>query len=189
MTVQIALLRGVNVGAENRIRMEELRAALEAAGLARVETYIQSGNVLFDSPAPAEENARAIARVLSDGFGIYTNVIVRTAEELFALLGALPFGSEEIDRAQTAHPDVECLYAFFFPSALADETKERFLRLASGSERLAFIGTDAYLLLDGSIRLSKLAAALQKPVLGGTARSQKTLLALADLAWRRTRLV
>jgi len=145
--------------------------------------------VLFDSSAVPEDNALDIARVLSEGFGIYTNVIVRTAEELFALLGALPLCSEEFDRAQTAHSDVECLYAFFFPSALADETKERFLRLASGSERLAFIGTDAYLLLDGSIRLSKLAAALQKPVLGGTARSQKTLLALADLAWRRTRLV
>lgn len=185
MSTQIAFLRGVNVGAKNRIRMEDLRAALEAVGFSRVETYIQSGNALFDSSAPAEENASAVARVLSEGFGVKAGVIVRTAEELYTLICALPFSEGAIARAKAANPDVECLYAFFFSSPLAAEAQERLLSLASENERLAFIKRDAYLLLDGSIRLSKLAAALQNTAFGGTARNQKTLLALAELARKR----
>ena len=57
--------------------------------------------------------------------------------------------------------------------------------MASGGERLVFAGQNAYVLLGGSIRLSKLAAALQNPKLGATARNLKTLQAIAVLAKRR----
>lgn len=185
MSTQIALLRGVNVGGKNRVRMEELRAALEAAGFSRVETVIQSGNVLFDSAASGEENARAVAALLVGRFGVDTSAVVRTPAELYALLDALPFTGEEITRAQTASPDVEHVYVFLFPSELPPETRERLLRLAGDGERLAFAGRDAYVLLDGGIRLSRLAAALQNPKLGGTARNLKTLQAIAAYAKRR----
>ena len=49
MTVYVALLRGVNVGSKNRIKMADLQQALEAAGLGNVETYIQSGNLIFET--------------------------------------------------------------------------------------------------------------------------------------------
>lgn len=185
MFTQIALLRGVNVGTKNRIRMDDLRAALEAAGFSRVETYIQSGNVLFSSAAATQENARAISSLLTGRYGADCPAVVRTSAELYALIHALPFTGEEIARAQAANPDVECLYVFLYPSELPPEMRERLVRLASGGERLAFAGREAYVLLNGSIRLSRLAAALQKPQLGGTARSLKTLRAIAGLAKRR----
>ena len=47
MTIYIALLRGINVGGKNMIKMTELKRILEAIGLGRVQTYIQSGNILF----------------------------------------------------------------------------------------------------------------------------------------------
>ncbi len=49
MTVYIALLRGINVGGKNKIKMAELRESLKATGLENVRTYIQSGNILFQS--------------------------------------------------------------------------------------------------------------------------------------------
>lgn len=185
MPVQIALLRGVNVGARNRIRMADLRAALEAAGFSRVETYIQSGNVLFDSTAPTEVNARAVSSAIADRFGADCPAVVRTSAELCAILNALPFTVEEIARAKAVRPDVECLYAFLFPSELPPETRERLARLPAAGERLAFAGREAYVLLNGGVRLSKLAAALQNPRFGGTARNLSTLFAIADLAKRR----
>ena len=49
MTIYIALLRGINVGGKNKIKMADLKSMFESIGLNRVETYIQSGNVLFES--------------------------------------------------------------------------------------------------------------------------------------------
>lgn len=49
MTIYIALLRGINVGGHNKLKMADLRKMLESMGLTRVQTYIQSGNVLFES--------------------------------------------------------------------------------------------------------------------------------------------
>ncbi len=54
MTVYIALLRGINVGGHNKVKMAELKRVLEAMGLNWVQTYIQSGNVLFESGEEAE---------------------------------------------------------------------------------------------------------------------------------------
>lgn len=59
MTIYIALLRGINVGGHNKIKMADLRKMLEHMGLARVQTYIQSGNVLFES---AESRKRCASK-------------------------------------------------------------------------------------------------------------------------------
>ena len=60
MTRYIALLRGVNVGGRNRLPMAQWRALLSDMGLQNVATYIQSGNAVFDSAAPADELADAL---------------------------------------------------------------------------------------------------------------------------------
>lgn len=91
MTTHVALLRGINVGAKNLIRMPELAGALTAAGYLDVRTYIQSGNILLTAErgegAVLEE---ALERVLIDRFELPIRVVVRTRDELAATIAAAP---------------------------------------------------------------------------------------------------
>ena len=69
MAVYVALLRGINVGGKNLIKMPALRASFEAGGFRDVATYIQSGNALFESPKQSSAAlTRRIEEVLSDAF-------------------------------------------------------------------------------------------------------------------------
>ncbi|MEZ6005367.1 MAG: DUF1697 domain-containing protein [Planctomycetota bacterium] len=92
MTTWIALLRGINVGGKNRMPMAQLRAALGAAGLAEVRTYIQSGNVVFESPgrqaAPLRETIR---KALGKEFGFTPPIALVTAPAFQKLLDGNPF--------------------------------------------------------------------------------------------------
>lgn len=88
----IALLRGINVSGQKIIRMELLRAAAEAAGLQNVKSYIQSGNLVFDSN---EKSAKVLADLLTNciaqHFGFQVPVWVIQAAEIEACLGLDPF--------------------------------------------------------------------------------------------------
>ena len=91
MPIYIALLRGVNVGGNKVIPMAALRAAMTASGFGRVETYVQSGNVVFEtSVKPVSELVQTIADTLQSGFGFPVPVMLRTARELAALCGNNP---------------------------------------------------------------------------------------------------
>ncbi len=77
MQTYLALLRGVNVGGKSIIKMAELRTALEAAGLANVRTYIQSGNVFFDAPKQDPNIlAKQVEHVLEHDFELPVGVAV-----------------------------------------------------------------------------------------------------------------
>jgi uncharacterized protein (DUF1697 family) len=83
MTTYVALLRGINLGSRNKIRMADLRELVEGLGHEKVRTHILSGNVLFESrrrgvKALEDELERAIRK----RFGFEVAVLVRTAEEL-----------------------------------------------------------------------------------------------------------
>jgi uncharacterized protein (DUF1697 family) len=83
MTTFVALLRAVNVSGKNRIPMAELRRALGGLGLTEVETYLQSGNVVFDAKGddPAKQ-ADAIHDLIAREFEGDVRVLVLTAAEL-----------------------------------------------------------------------------------------------------------
>ena len=89
MSRQVALLRAINLGARNRVPMAELRALVEGLGFTDVETYVQSGNVVFGGrTASAAELAEEIER----GFGFAVPVVLRTHADLAALVAADPLG-------------------------------------------------------------------------------------------------
>jgi uncharacterized protein (DUF1697 family) len=90
MTRYLALLRGINVGGNRLIPMNDLRTALEAAGLERVRTYIQSGNVLFESEQDEEACARRIAEVVERAFGTCVGVVVFEGERWKRIVEAAP---------------------------------------------------------------------------------------------------
>lgn len=95
MAVYIALLRGINVSGQKLIKMDRLQRLFEALSFQRVRTYIQSGNVVFEAEEQSTESLSAKLQLQIDQeFGFDVPVIVRTADELEAVLERNPFEEE-----------------------------------------------------------------------------------------------
>jgi uncharacterized protein (DUF1697 family) len=109
MTRYVALLRGINVGGRNPVAMADLRAAFEDHGCGSVCTYIQSGNVLFDSDTPRGGLEDDLEGMLERRFGVPLVVVVRSARQFRNVVRKAPdgFGTEP-DRY---HSDVVFLMA------------------------------------------------------------------------------
>ncbi len=98
MPDRLALLRGINVGGKNLVKMADLRAAYEDLGYDDVATYIQSGNVLFRSPRePAVELAARMEKELRKELGIELKLVLLTEPQLRKVVESAPrgFGAEE----------------------------------------------------------------------------------------------
>ncbi len=91
MPAYVALLRAVNLGPANKLPMAELKAMCERLGFAQVKTYIASGNVVFSSKKTEAQVKAALEAELAKYAGKPVGVIVRTAEEMAAVLAANPF--------------------------------------------------------------------------------------------------
>jgi uncharacterized protein (DUF1697 family) len=91
MGTYVALLRGVNVGGNAIVKMKDVKAAFEDAGLRHVETYINSGNIIFES---AKKDVRALERLtgvsMRERCGVPCAVVVKSAGEYEAIVRALP---------------------------------------------------------------------------------------------------
>ena len=91
MTAYVALLRGINVGGNNKIDMAQLRASCESLGYTDVSTYINSGNVLFKTRIQDEARiARTIKSVIKKDFGLTIPTVVRTRETIQKLTAGIP---------------------------------------------------------------------------------------------------
>jgi uncharacterized protein (DUF1697 family) len=87
----VALLRGINVGGRSRVEMPRLKALFEGLGLGAVRTYINSGNVLFESRATDRTRlGRRIERAVEQEFRFPVRVLLRTAAEMDRLVNAIP---------------------------------------------------------------------------------------------------
>ncbi len=96
--VNIALLRGINVGGKNKLPMKDLAAMFVDAGCEDVRTYIQSGNVLFRAGPPlAQDIPSQISESILSRFGYRVPVVVRTARELQEVVEANPFAQVEFE--------------------------------------------------------------------------------------------
>lgn len=87
----VALLRGINVGGRNPIRMPELVACFEEAGFEDVSTYLQSGNVLFSADGAKGSKLEAeVEAMLERRFGMPLLVVIRSRDELAQTIDAAP---------------------------------------------------------------------------------------------------
>ena len=91
MNTLIGLLRGINVGGKNKIKMAELRALLESAGLVNVESYIQSGNLVFDSRKKTDACATLIRNQIREEFGFEVPTMVVAWERLKLAIAENPW--------------------------------------------------------------------------------------------------
>lgn len=97
MNQYVALLRGINVGGKNLIKMTELKACLEARGFKNVSPYIQSGNVIFSADNSARTKLTSqVEEALSETFNYTSRVVVRSYKEMNHIVAHAPkgFGSD-----------------------------------------------------------------------------------------------
>lgn len=149
MTIHIAFLRGINVGGHHKLPMRELAGLLEGLGCQSVETYIQSGNVVFRSARDdigkmAEEIREAIGEQY--GFGPWVHMLSR--ESLRVAMDANPFPEAE------AMP--KTLHLFFLSSKPGAIDLRPLEEVRTASERFALISDVFYLHAPDGIARSKL---------------------------------
>ena len=175
-TTYIALLRGINVGGQKPIKMTELKRLFEVQGFGRVQTYIQSGNVVFTADRAEEPLRRQLEREIAAAFGFPVIVALRTADELERLIAQCPF-------AVDALRDEESLYVSLLAAAPAQAGIDRLLARGSDVDELRLVGREVYLLLRQSIRLTLFTNAFLERTLGvpATARNWRTISKLAEL--------
>lgn len=174
MPTFVVLLRGVNVGGNNRVPMADLRAALEEAGYGNVRTYLNSGNAVLDGKGTAAQLEAKVEALLAKEFSAAVPVIVRTAQQWKAYQDN-PFPDSQ---SKLVHlgltkraPDKACVAAM----------QER----AAAGERVRLVGDAVWIDYAGSgVARSKLTPSFLDKACGSplTARNWTTVQALHKLA-------
>lgn len=134
MPTYAALLRGINVGGKNRIKMPALKAAFEEVGFDDVATYIQSGNVIATSTLAAKTLASRLESALEKRFGFRPRTMVRTRAQITKVLAANPF----------ADRDPSKVHVGFLVSAPPKKPTAA-STIESGADRAIIIGAHIYL--------------------------------------------
>jgi uncharacterized protein (DUF1697 family) len=140
MTSFVSLLRGINVSGHNMIKMAELKDLYESLGFRNVTTYIQSGNVIFQSEKDDSGSVEAtIERAIGKGFGFPVTVIVRKPAELARVLKINPFlGSNKID-------EIRLYVTFLRDKPAAAVVKALQLAAARSTDQYKILGREVYL--------------------------------------------
>lgn len=179
MDVHVALLRGVNVGGANKLAMSDLKSIFESAGCARVETIIQSGNVVFEASAAIASNLSPVIEAqIRLRFGIASPVILRSADALRDIVANNPFLFSGVDPTSlhvlclSSLPNSDDVAALDPRRSPPDEfilrDREIFLRLPNGVARSKL--TNAY--FDRTLRTT------------ATLRNWRTMTRLCEAAQR-----
>ncbi|MBI3285814.1 MAG: DUF1697 domain-containing protein [Burkholderiales bacterium] len=176
MNTYIALFRGINVGGKNSILMKELAAALEGMGARNVKTYIQSGNVVFQS---AEENpaqlSKKMAVEIKKSHGFEPCILVLSRAAIQKAIAANPFAEAETDPAS--------LHLGFLASRPESPDLVKLSSLKKESERFHLSDGVFYLHAPEGVGRSKLAASAEK-LLGVpmTDRNWRTVCKVLEMA-------
>ncbi|NRD77714.1 DUF1697 domain-containing protein [Bacillus sp. BRMEA1] len=175
MTIYIALLRGINVGGHNKIKMADLKSLLEAMALQKVKTYIQSGNVLFESQEEAIELSRRIEKEICKTFGFPVPVVLRTADEYEQIIHNCPYSTDSLKEG-------ESVQLAFLAEEPSQERIDHLSSYKSDKDDFSILGKNLYLFFRHSIRESKLAAQMPRLGVPATVRNWNTVLKLNTLA-------
>jgi uncharacterized protein (DUF1697 family) len=177
MARYISILRGINVGGNRKILMKDLKSLYEGLGFSKVETYIQSGNVIFD----ADETETSVLenkfhKVIAETFGFDVPVIVRTAEEWAKSIGNNPFWKEKDADIDRLH--LTCLKEVPSPELLEKIKPFQFL-----PDRYEIMGKDVFIFCAAGYGKSKLTNPFfeSKLKVPATTRNWKTVMKLHEM--------
>jgi uncharacterized protein (DUF1697 family) len=155
----VALLRGINLGAKRRIAMADLRALIEELGYTDVRTVLASGNAVFSGPkAKAREK---LERALAQRFGFDVDVILRSMDELHAVVAADPFGAEATNATR--------YFVVFLDSEAQGQRLSDLAEQDFAPDKFAANGRELYAWCPDGMQNSRLMKELGKPGLAGTA--------------------
>ncbi len=173
MTTYIALLRAVNVGGTGKLPMAELKAMCERAGFAAVQTYIASGNVVFNSGKSAAQVKAALEAAMLAYAGAPVRVLVRTAAEMDEVVASNPFPDAAPNRTVAIFLDAAPASA-----ALTAVTGKKNEVLALGKREIYVHYGDG--MADSKLKIPAAAE--------GTARNINTITKLAAMAAERAQV-
>jgi len=175
-TTWIALLRGVNVGGHNKVAMAELREVCGTLGCQAVQSYIQSGNLVFLSALTQEELEGALETAILKYFGLNISVVVRSAGDWHRYLGTNPFPVESDKEGNLV------MLALSKDELLADAVDELRSRAVHG-EAIEQRGDAFWIHFKGGSARSKLSPSVLERAAGSpvTSRNWRTVQKLAQL--------
>jgi uncharacterized protein (DUF1697 family) len=172
----VALLRGINVGGKNKLPMSAARDLFQAADCTDVETYIQSGNVVFSASAAAMERVPSrFTAAVERTFGFRVPMVIRSSTQLRKVAAGNPFAKTRCDPAS--------LYVMFLldkpARALIDQLDPR----RSPGDDMHVAGSEIYLQLRTGAAKTKLTNAYFDSTLAtvSTSRNWRTVLALCQM--------
>jgi uncharacterized protein (DUF1697 family) len=178
MTTYIALLRAINLAGRNQVGMADLRDMVSRMGFVNARSFLQSGNVLFQSrPRTPAQLERLLEAELRKRLSVETDFMVRTADELREAVAANPFPKE-------AARDPGHLLLFFLKDAPSAASVTALQSAIHGREVVRADGRHAYIVYPDGVGRSRLTSALMEKKLGtrGTGRNWNTVLKLHALA-------
>ena len=175
MDTFISMLRGINVSGKNTIRMEELRELYETLGFKKVQTYVQSGNVIFEtSDTNPSELATKIEKKIRQKFTFDVPVFIRTKSVFEKLIKNSPFNGKDPTR----------LHVTFLSDKPTKPPIEEISAAKAENEELSIIGKEIYLFCPNGYGNTKLSNSFfeRKLKVRATTRNWKTVNTLFSLA-------
>jgi uncharacterized protein (DUF1697 family) len=178
MTVYISMLRGINVGGHKTIKMPDLVALYESLGFQHILTYVQSGNVIFDT---SERDAREIPNLIEEKiarmFKFKVAVLLRTPDELRQIIQDNPFMQEK-------GIDVGKLHVTLLSDIPAEPGLKKVSGLINGADKFVVVNREVYLYCPNGYGGTKLSNDFfeRKLAVAATTRNWKTVNALLNMA-------
>lgn len=175
----VALLRGINVTGTNKIPMADLRGHCAGLGWEEVETYIQSGNVVFAPKGTAARLEAALEEEIEARFGLKIPVVVRSAAEWPKLVAGNPF-------PEAAEKEPNRLMLLLSKKPPAPAAAEAIQERAKAGERVTRAGDALWIHFPAGAGTSKLSPSLIDRLVGSpaTSRNYRTLLKLQEMLAR-----
>lgn len=184
MAAYIAMLRGINVSGQKAVRMERLRESCGALGFRSIQTYVQSGNIVFvEGKKSAASLSKSISQAILRDFGFQVPVLVRTSEEMRDVIERNPFlGERGVDPSK--------LYVTFLSEAPSPKVLKNVQRLSSEPDQFHMERKEVYLYCPGGYGRTKLSnSAFEKALsVRATTRNWKSVNTLFEMASKLDRI-
>lgn len=176
----LALLRGINVSGKKIIKMEDLRRLMEAEGYTNVKTYIQSGNVVFESPQKSPDTvAKTIEALIEKQYGFDVSVFILTIRQLEQAIDNNPFA----DGREPEPSGTKKIYVTFLSETPPAENMEKLRQAPIGEDLIELMDDVLYFKLAAGAADSKLSNSFieSKLKVRATARNWNTTLKLLSM--------
>jgi uncharacterized protein (DUF1697 family) len=167
MPKYVAFLRAINVGGHT-VKMDYLRQVFEAVGFSNVETFIASGNVIFESKS---KNAKALEKKIEDclqeTLGYRVTTFIRSLPQLAEIANYKPFNAAQLEESHA-------VYIAFLADVPSDEAKQKLLSFTTATDEFHFSGRELYWLARKNFSESTFSGALLEKALGMPATLRNT---------------